>query len=315
MHTHDANSVDISTNPIRITNGSSNLDLHVLEPPFGVVQKSVTPFVNDSEDPDASVLSLSVTDTSPHYALLMLPGKESTRRPSVSKASFSWGYVVTLDWGFGIEDVFIHNPSGETVTYYTGDWYATDATLTMVRTWWGRLVRYFLADVETFVYNQSVYVVVSDGPLNCSLSRDDIQIDRYEADFRFYAPNIDEVYYRDRNVPVISQDGYLTRDPVAAAGERPPSGASFQATAYPNPFNPATAVLLELERRAEVQAIIYDVSGKPVKTLWRGELPGGSTSLTWDGADRHGNRVASGVYFLRIDSRGDSRILKLVVLK
>lgn len=105
------------------------------------------------------------------------------------------------------------------------------------------------------------------------------------------------------------------RDPVAAAGERPPSGPSFQATAYPNPFNPSTAVLLKLERRADVQAIIYDVSGKPVKTLWRGALPGGSTSLTWDGADQHGNRVASGVYFLRIDSRGDSKILKLVVLK
>jgi hypothetical protein len=185
----------------------------------------------------------------------------------------------------------------------------------MVRVWRGRLLRYLLANVTTFMYDNIDYVTVSDGPLNCGLSRDEIQVDRYEANFRFYAPKVDGVYYRTQQVPVISQDGYLTRDPNSAVGERPPSGASFRAKAYPNPFNPSTAVLLELARSAEVQAVIYDVSGKPVKTLWRGVLPGGTSTLNWDGADETGSRVASGVYFLRIDSRGHSKILKLVVLK
>jgi hypothetical protein len=315
MHTHDANTVDVSTNPIRITRGSSRLDLHVLEPPFGDVQLSVAPFANDSQDPDASVLSLSVTDTSPHYGLLMIPGDESTRKPTVSKASFDWGYVVTLDWGFGVEDVFVCNPGGETVTYYNGDWYATNATLAVVRSWWGRLVRYLATDVETLVFNKTVYVVVNDGRLSCSLSSDDIQIDRYGADFRFYAPNIDEVYCRGRPVPVISQDGYLFRDPVVSAGERPPAEPSFEATVYPNPFNPSATVRITVPQSADAHAVIYDVGGQPVRTLWRGVLPGGTSTLKWDGADERGNRVASGVYFLRIDFRGESRFLKLVVLK
>jgi hypothetical protein len=316
MHTHDANTVDTSANPVRISNGSSFLDIHVIEPPFAQLQKSVAPFANDSEDPDALVLSLSVTSTSPDFALLMLPGDESINVPTVSKSDYPWGYSFTLNWGMGVEDVLICNRGGETISYTGTELITTDATIALVRTWrGGRLLRYLLSDVTTFSFDDTDYVTVTDGPLNCAMSRNDIQIDRYYADFRFYAPNLNDVYYREQQVPVVSQDGYLTRDPSSGVGDRPQSGFQFRATAHPNPFNPSTVITVDLEHRADVRASIYDVSGKRVRSVWRGELPRGATTFKWDGADDTGVFVASGVYFLKIDSRGLSQTLKLVVVK
>jgi len=315
MHTHDDNTVDMSANPIQITNGTSRLDMHVIEPSFANLQKSVAPFVNDSDDPDALVMSLSVTDTGPRFTVLMLPGDQSSRTPTVSKTDYPWGYAYTLDWGIGFRDVLICNWSGAAVTHLAPKSITTDASLTLVRTWMGRLLRYLLSDVTAFTYDKTDYVTVSDGPLNCGMSKYDIQIDRYGADFRFYAPNLDEVYYREWQVPVVSQDGYLTRDPSSGVGGRPQNGFHFRATAHPNPFNPSTAITVDLEQRAEVRASIYDVSGKHVKSVWRGELPRGATTFEWDGADDSGVFVASGVYFLKVNSRGLSRTLKLVIVK
>jgi hypothetical protein len=191
----------------------------------------------------------------------------------------------------------------------------TDAKMVLVRTWMGRLVRYLVSDATTFTYNNIDYVTVNDGPLTCAMSSDDIQIDRYGADFRFYAPSLDEVYYREYRIPVVSQDGYLTRDPAVGAGDGPQTGNQLRAAAYPNPFNPSTTLRVELQQRADVRAAIYDVNGKLVRPVWNGELPSGTTILEWDGLDHDGVRVASGVYFLRVDSAGMSKTLKLVVLK
>jgi hypothetical protein len=315
LHTHDANTVDTSANPIRISNGTKRLDIHVLEPEFGELQKSVAPFANDSEDPDALVLSLSVTDTSPRYAVLMLPGDDRVRTPVVSKVPYSWGYAVSLNWGMGLVDVFICNPSGGTVTHSFGETITTDAQLSLVRVWRGVLLRYLLTNTTAFTYNSTNCVAVSDARLSCAFSGSEIQIDRYNAQFVFYAPNVDEVYWREQPVPVISQDGYLMRDPAVGAGYLPRDDTPFRAEAYPNPFNPATTVRVDLKQRAEVHAVIYDVGGKAVKTLARVVLPSGISTLEWDGSDEHGNRAASGVYFLKIDVRGYSQTLKLVVLK
>jgi hypothetical protein len=315
LHTLDANSVDTSADPIQISNGSSWLDIYTVSPPFETLQKSVTPFVNGDDEPDALVLSLAITDASADFALLMLPANAYVRTPSVSRVEYPWGYVLMLDWGWGSIESFVRNTSGEAVTVFADGWITTDATLALVRTWRGSLSRYLLANVTEFTYNSADYVSVADGPLSCALSGGVIQIDRHDADFVFYAPGVDEVYFRKQQIQVVARDGYLTPDPVLGVGDIQQPVLSVEARAFPNPFNPSTSVVVNLVQRAEVRAVVYDVSGKPVKTLWQGVLPGGSSTLVWDGADDNGIRVASGVYFLRIDSRGWSKRLKLVVVR
>ena len=66
---------------------------------------------------------------------------------------------------------------------------------------------------------------------------------------------------------------------------------------------------------AEVTARIYSVSGRLVTTLHEGRFSGGSERVVWDGADSSGQRVAGGVYFVRLESEDESLTSKVVLLK
>ena len=336
MHTHDINTVDTSTNPIKISNGASILDVHLIEPPFDSVQKLVTPFNDQNDEPNSLVLSIAATDTIADFAVLLIPSDNSVSTPSVSKDEYPWGYTVTLDWGGDIIDVFVRNKGGDPIalsipttaelesggssesdiaTVAADLSLTTDATLAIVQIRRNRLRRYLLANTSELSFRGRQYVSVTNGRLSCGLSRDLIQIDRYDADFTFYAPFIDDVYYRGQKISVIYQLGYISRDwNTGVAGENSPD-FFIRANAYPNPFNPSTTVTVELTKRAHVEANIYDARGQLVDRLWQGELPPGTSSLQWNGTNQTGVQVASGVYFLKIQARGIARTLKLIVIK
>jgi hypothetical protein len=84
---------------------------------------------------------------------------------------------------------------------------------------------------------------------------------------------------------------------------------------YPNPFNPATEISYVLPSRAEVEIGIYDLLGRRVKILVEETQASGPHTVSWDGTDQSGHRVASGVYFyrLRAGERVESR--KMMLLK
>jgi hypothetical protein len=63
---------------------------------------------------------------------------------------------------------------------------------------------------------------------------------------------------------------------------------------------------------ARVTARLYTVNGSLVKTLFEGDLTDGGATLSWDGTDRDGRRVASGVYLTRVES-GDALVMGKVV--
>jgi hypothetical protein len=82
---------------------------------------------------------------------------------------------------------------------------------------------------------------------------------------------------------------------------------------YPNPFNPATAIDYDLPARAAVTLTVFDVLGRTVTTLVNEVQPAGQHIARWDGADYHGNPVASGVYFYRLIA-DDSRLTRKMLL-
>ncbi len=72
---------------------------------------------------------------------------------------------------------------------------------------------------------------------------------------------------------------------------------------YPNPFNPVTSIVFELENEAPVQLAVFDVAGRLVRSLIDGQVMGsGRHEKVWDGRDESGRQVAGGVYFYRIRS-------------
>lgn len=84
---------------------------------------------------------------------------------------------------------------------------------------------------------------------------------------------------------------------------------------YPNPFNARTRIYYSLPHEAEVQLKIYSIKGNLVKTLVSNRQASGYYGFDWDGTDRAGNRVASGIYIysLQADHRVESR--KMILMK
>ncbi|MCD6335003.1 MAG: T9SS type A sorting domain-containing protein [Candidatus Latescibacteria bacterium] len=85
----------------------------------------------------------------------------------------------------------------------------------------------------------------------------------------------------------------------------------------PNPFNQATAIRYRLSTSARVDMRIYDVQGGLVRTLVDGTQEPGQHILRWDGQNKDGKNVASGVYFcrLRVGEEGRMRTRKMVLIR
>ena len=87
-------------------------------------------------------------------------------------------------------------------------------------------------------------------------------------------------------------------------------------TAGANPFAKSTAVMLDLARTAQIQAVIHDASGARVRTLALGSMEPGSHLLHWDGRNDAGTPVPSGVYLLGIRADGGASLShRMVKLK
>jgi hypothetical protein len=79
---------------------------------------------------------------------------------------------------------------------------------------------------------------------------------------------------------------------------------------YPNPFNPSTKISYQLPKSSFVTLKVYDIIGREVSTLVNGEQNAGQYEVTFDGS-----RLASGVYFFRLQAGGFVQTKKLVVMK
>jgi choice-of-anchor B domain-containing protein len=100
-----------------------------------------------------------------------------------------------------------------------------------------------------------------------------------------------------------------------AADVLPPSRLRLElAQSSPNPFAKTTEILFALPQEQHAQLSVYDVRGARVATLVDAMLPAGHHTATWDGRTFTGERAASGVYFYKLQTKGEIRTRKLVRL-
>ena len=126
--------------------------------------------------------------------------------------------------------------------------------------------------------------------------------------------------------------------PGSLFGQRSSSGdRGFQLNQnYPNPFNPTTTISFELKselfddgKQVMVSIRIFNVlqqlvavpkalnhplgNGVPVEKLLY-DSPGLKEAF-WDGTDRNGRKVASGIYYYQLEVNGERTVRKMVVTK
>jgi hypothetical protein len=103
------------------------------------------------------------------------------------------------------------------------------------------------------------------------------------------------------------------RNPDITQGEVP--GAYDMAQNFPNPFNPSTTIKFDMKAKGHVTLKVYNVAGQLVKTLVNGVKDAGSYTVTWDGTNNNSSKVASGVYFYKMDTAEYNKTLKMVLLR
>ncbi len=84
---------------------------------------------------------------------------------------------------------------------------------------------------------------------------------------------------------------------------------------YPNPFNPQTAIAFSLPKSSEVKLEVFDLLGRSVAVLAEGSMGAGMHTIIWDGRDRSGRTVSSGIYLYRLKAGSYLETKKMLFLK
>ncbi len=102
---------------------------------------------------------------------------------------------------------------------------------------------------------------------------------------------------------------------TAAAPASMPTATAISILGYPNPFNGAVSISYDLPSDGDYDLMIFDILGRQVKSLMRGNQRNGKGSVIWDGTDNRDEGVASGIYFARLRGEKVSASLKLFMMK
>ncbi|UCF04141.1 MAG: T9SS type A sorting domain-containing protein [bacterium] len=84
---------------------------------------------------------------------------------------------------------------------------------------------------------------------------------------------------------------------------------------HPNPFNPVTSITFTLFRECDVALAIYDTQGRHIRTLTSGTYERGPHTVIWNGCDRNGHTVSSGIYFYRLTDGREIVSRKMVLIR
>jgi hypothetical protein len=85
--------------------------------------------------------------------------------------------------------------------------------------------------------------------------------------------------------------------------------------AYPNPFNPVTNISFTLPSKGVVETIIYDITGRIIDSESRHYENSGTYQHKWNGTDKNGKQMSSGIYFISISQNNKSLTQKLTLIK
>ncbi|UCH85603.1 MAG: hypothetical protein JSW50_07940, partial [Candidatus Latescibacterota bacterium] len=124
---------------------------------------------------------------------------------------------------------------------------------------------------------------------------------------------------REMYTPIVHPDAWIIIGTSTGVESAPFDSGEFRAV--PNPFNPTTTLILrvvghgsfDVDGRATIA--IYSPAGTKVRDLFDGRLSPGENRIVWDGKNRRGDRVASGVYFAVARTQTATYKTKLVLVQ
>lgn len=104
-------------------------------------------------------------------------------------------------------------------------------------------------------------------------------------------------------------DGSATGVRLSRPSSVMPTDFSLDAN-FPNPFNPATTVTVNIPQTAHVSVVVYNYLGKEVAMLMDGTYAAGRYPVHFDAS-----QVSTGIYFCRLYAQGRSWVQKMMMVK
>ncbi|MBL7066630.1 MAG: right-handed parallel beta-helix repeat-containing protein [Candidatus Marinimicrobia bacterium] len=134
----------------------------------------------------------------------------------------------------------------------------------------------------------------------------------YSSKYKLEYPLIAE--FRTDIEGVFKGSSYSLAKRVCTNGEIIPDSYTLGHN-YPNPFNPTTIIPYQLPEDTHTRITIYNLLGQEVRVLVDEFQLAAYHSAIWNGNDKFGKAVPSGVYLYRIDTPNFHKSSKLLLIK
>lgn len=127
-----------------------------------------------------------------------------------------------------------------------------------------------------------------------------------------------EITVKAINVPAGSQDFALVATFNGSAGgtvEEIPNLTPLSLNTHYTPGSDFFSVYFALPHSSPVQLVVYDATGRRIKTLVDENMAGGEHEYVFELGDEEGFGLANGIYFLHLETEGERKSSKLMVLR
>jgi hypothetical protein len=115
---------------------------------------------------------------------------------------------------------------------------------------------------------------------------------------------------------IFIDDLEINEYPVPSSAEViPPAGGFGLSAPRPHPVVGSATIDVTVEEDTEAEVFVFDVSGRLVARPSIGRLQEGTSAITWNPVDDHGQPLQTGVYFLRLVAGENDAMRRVVVLR
>ncbi|MFQ6608496.1 MAG: T9SS type A sorting domain-containing protein [Fidelibacterota bacterium] len=187
------------------------------------------------------------------------------------------------------------------------------------------------ADTTLDVWNCDMGLAIPQDGINFTKSANNPLIQRVAASWTDYGMNAASsiifhdtfrVYYSGLTFTpsIMPTIGYSYLDSTLIMTVKDAGGSGIPSTFelsqnYPNPFNSVTTITYRLSTDGRIRLTIKNLLGENVQTLVNEYESAGSYFVAWDGKDRLGKDVTSGIYFSQLKVDNLMMTKKLILIR
>jgi parallel beta-helix repeat protein len=198
-------------------------------------------------------------------------------------------------FGFNYPPVITSEP--DTIAYYAGELYEYQVTATDNN---GDVLLYSLTTAPNWLSINDSTGLITGEPLSADVGDTVVTIlvsdERGGTDSQTYT------------LHVYPEVGISLSDP-----QNPKKFILYQN--YPNPFNPTTTIKYALAKNSKVILKVYNVLGQEIRALIDKDQNAGYKTVLWDGKNKFGQDVSSGLYFYRLETNEYIKTMKALLLR